>query len=65
MFDLKGDPRDLTGEASEVLAMTSRGEGRMAIVQKLAEIQSKFAGTVVSAKCEKLADELIRYVPYA
>ena len=65
MFDLKTDPRDLSGDASQVFAMARRGESRMALVQKLGQIQSNLCGTVIPADCEKLADDLIKYVPRA
>ena len=63
MFDLSGDPRDLRAEAEKVLAAAQSGESRLALVQRLAQLQIKLSGSMVGADCEKLADELIRYVP--
>jgi hypothetical protein len=57
------DTRSLSGffanDARELLEMIRRKESRMAIIQKLANVQMQVCNTVTHDACVRLADKLL------
>jgi hypothetical protein len=58
-FDSRSVPGFFARDAREVLEMIRRKESRMAVVQKLANVQMRVCNTVTHDACARLADKLL------
>jgi hypothetical protein len=58
-FDSRSLPGFFANDAREVLGMIRGKESRMAIMQKLANVQMRVCNTVTHDACARLADKLL------